>query len=173
MKRNFVLSFVLAAMFAATFMTSCNSDKKGPTCYSVAGTDTGAHAIFLGTINPGLAPIRDTLVASVSGSNVTIHSAAMGRNLTGTINASDCNKIDLDSVIFGPLDSLKIPSTIVPSGYVVIKNIRAGGTGMITATGATTQINIAKGNTNITSPVNLTNLNGLGLNLKGTFLKTH
>ena len=67
------------------------------------------------------------------------------------------------------MDTLVINSTTL--GRVTIYDIRAGGTGSITSTGVTTKITIAKGHTNITSPINLTNLNGLGLNLQGTFLK--
>lgn len=173
MKKTLLLTSIVA-FFAATFLTSgCKTETKGPTCNSVVGRDTGAHTVFIDALNPGLAPIRDTLDATVSGSAVTIHSTALGRNITGTIKSDDCNTIALDSVIFNAGDTLVIPSTLVPSGFVKIWGIRGGGTGTISATGAKTQINIAKGSTNITSPINLTNLAGLKLNLRGTFLKLH
>ena len=172
--KKLLLTFVFAAFLVATFLTGCTSDPTGgPTCYSIAGRDTGDHVVFIDALNPGLTPIRDTLDATVSGSSVNIYSTALGRNLTGTISSSDCNAIALDSVIFSAGDTLKIETTTlpVPGGVVKIWNIRAGGTGTITSTGATTRINIAKGNTNISSPINLTNLTGLKLNLRGSFLK--
>lgn len=174
MKKSIFVLFVLAAAVVAPFLTSCGSKTPtGPTCFSIAGRDTGAHAVFIDALNPGLSPISDTLDATVSGSNVTIHSTALGRSLTGTISSSDCNSIALDSVIFAPGDTLTISSSSlpVPGGVVKIWNIRGGGTGTITANGATTRINIAKGNTNISAPINLTNLAGLKLNLRGTFLR--
>lgn len=136
------------------------------TCYSINGkTDTGAHKIYIGSLLAPLDPIRDTLSATVSGSTATIHSRTLNRNLTGTV---DCNSLTLDSLIFAPGDTLVINSSSL--GRVKMYNIRAGGTGTITSTGLSTKITIVKGNTNITSPINLTNLNGLGLNLQGTFL---
>ncbi len=173
MKKTLLLTAIVA-FFAATFLTtSCTDSKKGPTCYSVAGRDTGAHTVFIDALNPGLAPIRDTLDATVTGSAVSIHSTALGRTLTGKISSDDCNTILLDSIAFTTGDTLRIPSTLVPSGMVKIWGIVGTGTGTITSTGATTKINISKGNTNITSPINLTNLAGLKLNLRGTFLKLH
>jgi hypothetical protein len=171
--KKLLLTFVFAAFLVATFLTGCTSDPTGPTCYSIAGRDTGQHLVFIDALNPGLTPIQDTLDATVSGSNVSISSTALGRTLTGTISSSDCNSIALDSVIFADGDTLKIASSTlpVPGGVVKIWNIRGGGTGVITSTGATTRINIAKGNTNISSPINLTNLSGLKLNLRGSFLK--
>ncbi|MCC6584073.1 MAG: hypothetical protein IT271_10240 [Chitinophagales bacterium] len=174
MKKSILLTFVLAAGFVATFLTGCgDGGTDGPTCFSIAGRDTGAHVVYIDALNPGLTPISDTLDATVSGSNVSIFSTALGRTLTGTISASNCNSIALDSVIFAEGDTLKISSSTlpVPGGVVKIWNIRGGGTGTITSTGATTRINIAKGNTNITAPINLSNLAGLKLNLRGTFLK--
>ncbi|HMX61063.1 MAG TPA: hypothetical protein PKD39_10760 [Chitinophagales bacterium] len=172
MKKTILFTFVFAAFFAATFMTSC-SNTSGPTCHSVAGSDTGAHAIYIDALAAPLTPIRDSLHASVSGSDVTISSSALGRTITGEISASDCNSIVLDSIKFVAGDTLVIPSAIGPGGFVKIYDIEAGGTGTITATGATTKIVIAKGKTNITSPINLTNLNGMKLNLRGTFLKVN
>lgn len=173
MKKSILLMFVMAAGFVATFLTGCGDGGEGPTCYSIAGRDTGAHIVFIDALNPGLTPISDTLDAVVTGSEVEISSKALGRTLTGTISASDCNSIVLDSVIFVEGDTLKIASSTlpVPGGVVKIWNIRGGGTGTVTSTGATTRINIAKGNTNITDPINLSNLSGLKLNLRGTFKK--
>lgn len=176
MKKSILLTFVLAAGFVATFLTGCGSDggSTNPNCNTIAGRDTGSHIVFIDALNPGLSPISDTLDASVSGSTVSIASKALGRTLTGTASASDCNTINLDSVIFSIGDTLRIPTTTlpVPGGVVKIWNIRAGGTGTITSNGANTKINIAKGNTNIgPTPLDLRNLSGLKLNLRGTFLK--
>ncbi|MCC6517161.1 MAG: hypothetical protein IT275_12500 [Chitinophagales bacterium] len=173
MKKTILFTFVFAAFFAATFMTSC-SNTSGPTCHSVAGSDTGAHSIYMDALHIGLlAPIRDSLHASVSGSDVTISSSALGRNITGKISASDCNAIVLDSVIFLPGDTVSIPSAIAPGGMVKIYDVRAGGSGTITATGATTKISVAKGKTNISSPIDIRNIDGMKLNLRGTFLKVN
>lgn len=169
MKKSIFLTFVLAAGFAATFLTGCGDDSAVSGCIDVTGTDTGSHKVYIGSIAAPLSPIQDTLTASVSGSNVTIESKALGRDLTGTIDASDCNKVNLDSVIFVPGDTLFINSTTL--GLVKIWGIRGGGSGTINSAGVNTSITISKGATNITSPINLTNLNGLGLNLKGTFKK--
>lgn len=169
MKSKLLFAFAVVAAFAAVIVSGCSKSSSTTTtgCYSIDGvTDTGAHKIYIGSLAAPLDPISDTLTATVSGSTATIYSNALKRNLTGTVN---CNAVTLDSVIFAPGDTLVINSTTL--GRVTIFNIRAGGTGTITSTGVTTKITIVKGNTNITSPINLTNLNGLGLNLQGTFLK--
>lgn len=172
MKKSILLTFVLAAAFVATFLTGCGSDP-APTCYTVSGRDTGVHVIYLnGVTNAALPQIRDTLDAVViSGDSVVIASKALGQSITGKIDPNDCNKIILDSLIL--TNTLKFPTTSLPGlDTVRISNVRAGGTGTITAAGATTVINIAKGNTNIIiGPFNLTNLAGLGFSLRGNFLK--
>lgn len=174
MKKSILLSFVFAAIVSTTLLTGCGKDSTPTnTCYSFAITDTGAHKIYLGAIPAPLSPIHDSLVGSVVGNKVTISSSALGRNITGTINSSDCNKIDLDPIIFAATDSLKIETSLPGlGGFVIIKNIRATGSGTINSTGGvTTVINISQGNTNVTTPINLTNLAGLNLNLKGSFIK--
>jgi hypothetical protein len=168
MKKTLLFAFVLAAGFVATFMSGCTSES-GPTCHSINGLDTGAHKIYIDALAAPLSPIGDSITASVSGDDVSIHSTALGRTLTGKINASDCNTIDLDSIIFVPGDTLSIPSPALGM-TVKIWDIRADGVGTVTANGSTTRINIAKGKTNISTPINLTNLAGLKLNLRGTFL---
>ncbi len=174
MKKSILLTFVLAAGFAATFLTSCTEKTDGD-CNQANGRDTGAHIVFINELNTsslGLTPIQDTLDATVTGSTVSITSTALGRTLTGTIDPSDCNKILLDSVIFSEGDTLKIPTATlpIPGGIVKIWGIRGGGTGTVTPTGSTTRINIVAGKTNISAPIDLTNLNNLKLNLRGTFL---
>lgn len=174
MKKTLLMVFALAAGFVATFMSGCSNNEEGPTCYTSNGLDTGAHLVYIQDLNPGLSPIRDSLTATVSGSNVTINSTALGRTLTGTISASNCNLIELDSVIFADGDTLKLPTSLpVPGGIIKIWGIRGDGTGTITSTGSTTRIDIAKGKTNITSPIDLSNLNGLKLNIRGTFLNVN
>lgn len=176
MKKSILLTFVLAAAISATLLTGCGKDSatnNTSNCTSFAVKDTGAHKIYLGSLPAPLSPIHDSLVGSVDGNKVTISSSALGRNITGTINSTDCNKVDLDPIIFAADDSLKI-ATSLPGlgGFVIIKNIQATGSGTINSAGeVTTIINISKGSTNITSPINLTNLAGLGLNLKGSFIK--
>lgn len=139
-------------------------------CFSVTGRDTGTHTLFIDALNPGLSAIRDTLDILKTGNLVTINSSALGRFLSGTIS---CNDITLDSLIFSNGDTLRIPTTTLPvdNGIVKIWGIRAGGTGTVIENGLTTKINIAKGSSNITSPINLSNLSGLKMNLRGTFLK--
>lgn len=172
MKKSILLTFVFAAFVVATFLTGCGKTSS-PTCYTVTGRDTGVHVIYLnGVTNAALPQIRDTLDAVVvSGNTVSIASKALGQTITGKIDASDCNKIILDSLIL--TNTLKFPTTSLPGVDTVrISNVRAGGTGTITASGATTVINIAKGNTNIIiGPFNLTNLAGLGFSLRGSFLR--
>ena len=140
-------------------------------CYSTAQRDTGAHTVFIDALNPGLAPIRDALNATFSGNLVHVYSNALNRTLSGSNNGINCNEYALDSIVFANMDTLKIPSTLVLGGVLKIWNVRADGTIIYNSTGCTTKINIAKGNTNITSPINLTNLAGLKLNLRGAFLK--
>ncbi|MBK9793667.1 MAG: hypothetical protein IPP60_11425 [Sphingobacteriales bacterium] len=179
MKKSILLTFVLAAGFVATFLTGCGTDS-GPTCNSITGRDTGIHIVYLDELNPGITPIRDTLDATISGDVVTIQSKALGKALVGKISSSNCNLINLDSFFIGsgPADTLRITTTSTAltlqqnDGVIRIWNVRAGGTGTITSTGATTKLSIAKGNTNITSLGGvLQDLSGRKLNLRGSFLK--
>lgn len=174
MKKTILLTFVLAASFVATFLTGCTTDDtKAPSCYSFNVIDTGAHKIFIGSLLAPLSPIHDSLVGKVIGDSVSIYSLALTRNITGKINASDCNKVDLDPIVFAANDSLVIPTTLpIAGGNVIIKNIEATGFGTINSAGEVkTTITISKGSTNISTPINLTNLSGLGLSLKGSFIK--
>lgn len=175
MKKSIFLTFVLAVGFAATFLTtSCGDDAATADCYSFAVTDTGGHSVWLGPVKAPLNLIHDSLVGTVSGSTVTISSQALGRDLTGTIDASDCNKVTLDSVRFPVGDTLKIATTLpIPGGFVKIWGIRAGGSGTINSSGAvSTSIKIASGNTNLTAPLDLSTITpGMKLELKGSFIK--
>jgi hypothetical protein len=168
-----LLIFSFVALIIASFSVGCGEDAVDG-CVDLNGRrDTGAHVVWLGAINPGLTPINDTLDATASGDELRIASKALGRILTASVDPADCNKILFDSVIFATDDTLRIESSTlpVPGGIVKIWNIRGGGSGTVTETGVTTSIKIAKGNTNITAPVNLSNLAGLNLELKGKFLK--
>lgn len=181
MKKSILLTFVLAAGFVATFLTGCGNDKSEPTCYSITGTDTGSHVIYFGSNTNSILPkISDTLNSvAINGDSVTITSKALGnKTLTGKLDPNNCNKIILDSFVVGDgaLDTLKIPTSTLPldGGVVKIWNVRAGGFGTITSNGATTQLNIVKGKTNIViGPIDFTTIpNALGpLSLRGNFLK--
>lgn len=173
MKKSILFTFVFAAVISVTLFTGCGKDAPVADCYSFNVVDTGAHKVYIGSLLAPLDPIHDSLVGTVNGSTVTISSVALGRNITGKISESDCNRVDLDPIVFGPNDSLEVATSLpIPGGFVVIKNIEATGFGTINSSGAvSTTINISKGNTNITSPINLTNLAGLGLILKGSFIK--
>ncbi|MDB5226113.1 MAG: hypothetical protein JWN78_306 [Bacteroidota bacterium] len=178
MKSKLLFSFAVVAAFAVVMFSGCskssttNNNNNG--CFDFAtASDTGQHTVYAGTVALPLSKIHDSLTAAVSGTTVTIHTQALNRNLTGTINASDCNQIDLDSIIFGVNDSLLIPTTLSGlGGFVRIKNVRAGGTGKIDANGViTTKINVVSGTTNISTPIDLTNITpAIGLNLQGTFI---
>jgi hypothetical protein len=174
MKKSILFTFVLAAGFVATFLTGCGDDTKSG-CNEGNGRDTGAHTVFINELNTtalGLTPIQDTLDVVKSGTTYTIASKALGRSLTGKEDPANCNNILLDSVIFDLTDTLRIPTSTlpIPGGVVKIWGIRGGGSGTVTATGSTTRINIVAGKTNISEPIDLTNLNGLKLNLRGNFL---
>lgn len=184
MKKTLFLS-AFVAFFAATFLTTgCTDDKKSPTCYKAAGLDTGAHTIFVGGNPLSILPlIHDSLtVVSVTSDSITIKSLSLGgKTLTGKLDKNNCNNIILDSLIIGsgPTDTIKIPTTLpLPGGAVKIWNVRAGGSGTLTAKGATTTLNIAKAKTNITvAGFDLTTIPSPPLiptlSLKGTFLKVN
>ncbi len=173
MKSKLLFGFAVVAAFAAVLVSGCSSSDSTPTnnCISINGNiDTGFHTVYANTLALPLSGIEDTLTATVSGSSATVVSNALGFSLTGTVN---CNSVALDSVIFGPNDTLRVASQLVAGG-VKIWNVRAGGTATITSTGVSTVINVVKGNTNISSPIDLTNITpSLGLNLKGNFKKTN
>lgn len=143
-------------------ITGCNSS-------NMNGVDTGYHSVYIGSIKAPFNDLRDSLIVSHSGNNVDIVSQQLGRVISGMISASNCNSIALDSMIFSNGDTVRIQSSAL--GIIKMWNIRAGGTATITSNGLNTIINIAKGNTNIVSPINLSNLAGLNMNFRGTFIK--
>lgn len=177
MKSKLLFSFAVVAAFAVVMFSGCSKSSDTNTndgCFDFAtASDTGQHTVYAGSVALPLSKIHDSLYANVSGTTVTVHTQALDRNLVGHINSSDCNQIDLDSVIFGDLDTLRIPTTLPGlGGFVKIWGVRAGGTGKIDANGVlSTQINVVNGHTNINAPIDLTNISpSLGLNLKGTFI---
>jgi hypothetical protein len=175
MKSKLIFAFAVVAAFASVLLSGCGKDSSTATCYDFSTTsDTGQHVVYAGETVLPLSKIHDSLYASVSGTTVTIHSQALDRNLIGHIDASDCNKIVMDSVIFNTGDTLRIATTLPGlGGFVKISDVHAGGEGTIDADGViTTRINVVSGHTNITSPFDLTNITpALALNLRGTFIK--
>jgi hypothetical protein len=173
MKSKFFFAFAVVSVFAAVLVSSCSKDSTTTTtnngCINVNGNvDTGIHRIFgaNGTLDlSGLVPdIRDTLSATVTGNDIEIFDNALNQNLTGTLN---CNDIVLDSVLFGPNDTLVINSATL--GRVTIWGVRAGGQGSIATDGTvSTTIKIKKGTTNLAI---LPDLGGIWL--KGTFKKSN
>ncbi len=167
MKKSILLTFVMAAVVTSTLLTGCGKDSvKGETCFEYIGTDTGYHKIFLGALPAPLDPIRDTLTVTKTGDKIYVKSAILNASLTGKADVSNCNKILLDSFI--SIDTIFIPSETF--GQVKIWNVRAGGTGTVTATGVTTSLIVAKGRTNI-GVLGLDNLDGKRLELSGKFLR--
>lgn len=183
MKKTIFFTFVLAAGFVATFLSGCGDDKGNNTCLLLDGTsmsDTGAHDIYLdktkiGDLITDLKPIRDSLAVKVYGDSISIYSKVLNFYMSGKKDPFDCNKIILDSVIINGA-ALAFETELPGIDSVRITNIRAGGTGSVTSTSASTQINIVTANTNILigSPGgfgDLRNLAGKKVNLKGSFLK--
>jgi hypothetical protein len=175
-----LLIFSFIAMVIASFSVGCGKSDSSANCFDVVATDTGAHSIFLGSgdlSSAGLEPIRDCLVVSkVNTDSIRIYSKVLDTTITGKIDPTDCNRIILDSLIItGNALSFATTSTVLGIDTVKISKVRAGGYGEITATGAKTYITIAKGTTNITTPINLTDLGnllgGAKIGLRGTFLK--
>ena len=171
MKKH-LLAFSLVAVVIATFLVGCGSDSGPGGCSGTTqfvGTDTGYHRVYLnGADVHALVPdIQDTMtVTSTSTTTITLHDNALQRDLFGTLDPSNCNKVILDSVIFGAGDTLVINSATL--GRVTIYNIRAGGSGTISGSTVATSIKIKKGNTNIgPSPVDLRSLTNV--ELKGNF----
>jgi hypothetical protein len=164
MKKHF-LAFSLVAVVIATFLAGCGDDATGctPDATIFEGTDTGSHKVYVNGIYGIVPDISDTLTGTATSSTtVDIYDNALKQTLKGTIDAVNCNKITLDSLIYGPGDTLVINSSTL--GVVKIYNIRAGGTGTISGTTVTTSIKIKKGNTNLGILPSLTNVE-----LKGTF----
>ena len=168
MKKHF-LAFSLVAVVLATFLVGCGDETNGgctPNASIFNGTDTGSHKVYVNGIYGIVPDIQDTLTGTAtSDTRVEIYDNALKQTLYGTIDAANCSKIILDSLIYGPGDTLVINSATL--GVVKIYNIRAGGTGTISGSTVTTSIKIKKGNTNLGILPTLTNVE-----LKGTFLVT-
>lgn len=164
------MSFTFAAATAAVLLSGCGDDNN-PVCPTIAGEYAGTHKVFLGPVDAsilGVTPIEDTLSAAnaAGATEISLFSAAINMDLTGKAN---CNTVALDSVIFKPTDTLKVESDIAPGGYVIITEIVATGTGTINGNKLTTSLKIKDGKTNISSPIDLTNLKNQNLELRGTF----
>lgn len=167
MKKTLLLTSILAAFFVATFTISCDkkTDPKTPTCPDFVGQDTGFHKIYKGPLEAPLDPIRDSLSVTKTGDNtISVRSDVLKADLPGSIDATNCNKIKLDSFISD--DTIRVPSDAF--GEVKIWNVRAGGSGEYKDGKVSTSIKVAKGKTNI-GVLGLDNLDGKGLELKGTF----
>lgn len=178
-----LLIFSFIAMVIASFSVGCGKTETGSDCSLTAGiniSDTGAHDIYandikLQTILADLKPIRDSLSVKVIGDSVSIFSKVLNIYMPGKIDPTDCNKVILDSVIIDGA-ALAFETELAGIDSVRISNVKAGGSGTLTATGATTRINIIKANTNILIGApggfgDLQNIEGKGINLRGTFLK--
>lgn len=141
---------------------------------SYNGNYKGTHRVFLSNIDLsslGVAPISDTLIANITGSSINIYSRLLSNNLHGTIDIST-GFVALDSIILSTSDTLRFPSTLNSSGEVKIWGLHAGGNAQFYTDGTlSTNLNISKGYSNVTSPIDITNLQGKGLALKGSFYK--
>ncbi len=163
------MSFTFAAATAAVLLSGCGDDKE-TVCPTIAGEYVGTHKVYLGALDAstlGVTPIEDTLSAdnAAGATDIELFTAVINMALTGKAN---CNTVALDSVIFGPNDSLVIPSATF--GQVIIKEVRAGGSGTINGNKLTTSLKIKKGKTNIkTDLIDLRDLSGRNLELKGSF----
>ena len=177
MKKS-ILLFVIGVTTLAAGIVSCTSDPKCSNPDGFSGTFNGTHKVFIGAADLAalnlVTPIADVLVGSVSGSTVSISSDILPIDLTGTISASNSSIVNLDSLITGVNDTIIIPSTIAPGGFLKIYDLRAGGTGTLDCKTLTTSIKVKAGKTNLTTAIgtfNLSNLAGLNLELRGTFTK--
>ena len=175
MKKS-ILLFVIGATTLAAGLVGCKTKEcENPTGFS--GTFHGTHKVFIGTADLAalnlVTPIADVIVGSVSGSNVTIGSDILPIDLTGTISASNSNIVNLDSLILGAGDTIRIPSGIAPNGTLKIYDLRAGGTGTLDCKTLTTSLKVKAGKTNLGAigPFDLSNLATLNLELRGTFTK--
>ena len=175
MKKS-ILLFVIGATTLAAGLVGCKTKEcENPTGFS--GTFNGTHKVFIGAADLAalnlVTPIADVIVGSVSGSNVTIGSDILPIDLTGTISASNSNIVNLDSLILGAGDTIRIPSGIAPNGTLKIYDLRAGGTGTLDCKTLTTSLKVKAGKTNLGAigPFDLSNLATLNLELRGTFTK--
>lgn len=143
-------------------VTGCNSS-------NMNGIDTGSHSIFVGSIKMPIPDLRDTLMVTHSGNTINMNSKLFNRIITGTISPLDCDKFTLDSIIFPSTDTIIVETTTL--GNIKFWNLRMGGTGDILTNGVVTNINVSKGNSNLISPVNISNLTGINMSFKGRFIK--
>jgi len=173
-----LFAFTLAAGFAATLLTGCGPDETGTTCSpdGFKGTFNGAHKVWIGSADLAalniIPAIDDQLSSNVVGDSINISSELLPISLTGTISASNANLINLDSLILGPGDTIRIPSGVAPDSVLKIYDLRAGGTGTLDCNKVTTSLKVRSGKTNLTiafGSFNLSNLTGLNLELKGSF----
>lgn len=162
------MSFTFAAATAAVLLSGCGDDNEA-VCPTIAGKYAGTHKVYLGPVDAttlGVTPIEDTLTAANAAGavDISLFSAVINMDLTGKAN---CNTVALDSVIFGPTDTLRIPSETF--GEVIITEVRAGGSGTINGNKLTTSLKVKEGKTNINGAVDLRNLKGKNLELRGSF----
>lgn len=164
------MSFTFAAATAAVLLSGCGDDNEA-VCPTIAGEYVGTHKIFLKGIDATVfkvTPIEDILTANnaAGATEIELFSAAINNmRLTGKAN---CNTVALDSVIFEPTDTLRVPSEAF--GEVIITDIKAGGTGTINGNKLTTTLKIKEGKTNIKNDlIDLRDLKGQQLELRGTF----
>ncbi len=89
------------------------------------------------------------------------------------LNAQKIAHVNLDSLILGAGDTIRIPSGIAPNGTLKIYDLRAGGTGTLDCKTLTTSLKVKAGKTNLGAigPFDLSNLATLNLELRGTFTK--
>ena len=176
MKKTF-LNFTVIAGIAATLLSGCGDNAKNCNPDGFKGTFNGSHKVKIGSADLAalgvVDPITDVLVSSVSGSQVTISSDLLPINLTGTINASNSNLLNLDSLILGSGDTIRIPSGIAPNDTLKIWDLRAGGTGTLDCNTVNTSLKVNSGKTNLGAigSFNLANLNNLNLELAGSFTR--
>ena len=177
MKKKLFLAFVIAAGFSATLLTGCGDDTNTCNPDGFKGTFNGNHKVKIGLADLAalgvVDPIPDVLVSSVTGSQVSITSDLLPIALTGTISASNSNLLNLDELILGAGDTIRIPSGIAPDDTMKIWDLRAGGTGNLDCNTVTTSLKVKAGKTNLGSigGFNLANLNNLNLELAGSFTR--
>ena len=176
MKKS-ILLFVIGATTLAAGLVGCKTKEcENPTGFS--GTFNGTHRVFIGIADLAdlgiVDPIADVIQGTVTGSDVNISSDLLPRDLEGTISASNSNLVNLDSLILEVGDTIFIPSNTVPGGSLKIWDLRAGGTGTLDCKTINTSLKVKKGRTNYDLEVlgkNLNNLEGLTLELRGSFTK--
>ena len=176
MKKS-ILLFVIAASTIVAGLVSCKEDGcSNPDGFN--GTFNGTHRVWIGNADLAalniIAPISDVVSGSVSGSSLTIGSDLLPLDLHGTISSSNANSAILDTLKLAPLDTITIPSTVAPGGTLKIYDLIAVGTGTLDCKTVNTSLKVLKGKTNLTisfGSFHLDNLDGLGLELKGSFTK--